>query len=178
MRPDTSEAIGLEFHGHGKWVGLGRIAVLKLPDLVFDANDLLDMVPDFVRQHVGLRKLARSAEALLEFIVKAQVNVNFFVRRAIKGARGGLRAPASGVGLISKQHELRMAIRSPGLLGQAFVPGLLRVVQDESDELHQRLFLFVERGIGTADGARGLRRTTAAQKRKEVLLKNQAQNKQ
>src|ERR1700692_840640 len=62
------------------------------------------------------------------------------------------------------------------LLGQNLAPGVLGVVQDESDEIHQRLFLLVADGIGLGDhGAAGARRV-GAEKRQKVALENQAEH--
>ena len=70
--------------------------------LALDAQNFLYVMADLVRQHVGLRKLPRGAEALLQLIVKTQVDVNFFVLRAIKRPGGRFRTSAARLNGIAK----------------------------------------------------------------------------
>ena len=61
--PDPSEAIGLELQVHGKRVRLRRITFPQTLNLLLNAQELLNMMPDFVCDHVGLRELARRTKA-------------------------------------------------------------------------------------------------------------------
>src|ERR1700680_2753855 len=71
-----------------------------------------------------------------------------------------------------------MVVRLAGLLGKNLGPGVLRVVEDERDELHQRLFGFVARGVRAAHG-RGTRPSAAAtEEREEILFEDKAEDQQ
>ena len=76
LRPDPREAIGLKLQPHGQFVLSRWVLPLDLTDLALHAQKVLDMMADLMRQHVGLREIARRSEAAAEFIIKAQVNVS------------------------------------------------------------------------------------------------------
>ena len=65
MRPDSGETIRLQFHFHGEWFLRARILFLQLPQFSLDAQNVLDVMAKFVRDHVGLGKFAGSAETPL-----------------------------------------------------------------------------------------------------------------
>ena len=46
-------------------------------------------MPDLVGQHVGLGEVARRPEALIEFLVEAEIDVDAVVAGAIEGSRRG-----------------------------------------------------------------------------------------
>ena len=46
---------------------------------------ILDMVADFMGDHIGLRKLSRRSKSALKLIVEAKVDVNLLVLRTIEG---------------------------------------------------------------------------------------------
>ena len=62
-RPDAGEAIGLQLDPHLNAVGLGLAArrLLLLLHLRQDAEQVLHVMADLVRDHIGLRELARRA---------------------------------------------------------------------------------------------------------------------
>ena len=57
------------------------------------------MVADLVREHIGLREIARRAELLAQLIVEREVDVNLLVDRAIE--RPGLGRCADAAGRLS-----------------------------------------------------------------------------
>ena len=65
-----------------------------MPDFAFHAGQLLYVVPDFVRQHVGLGEFAGRAKPLRQFVVETQIDVDLFVFRTIEwpGRRLGAAA--------------------------------------------------------------------------------------
>ena len=95
---------------------------------------------DFVGEDVGFGELSGSAEALLEFVVEAEIDVDLFVLGTVERAGGGLRGAAGGVIGVAEQNQLGVAVGNT-LLRQDLAPGVLGVVQDEGDEIDQRLFL-------------------------------------
>ena len=65
LRPDARKAVRLQlqFHRHDisqSWILLHRLLFLR-----FDPQNLLHVMPDFMRQHISLRKFAGHAESTL-----------------------------------------------------------------------------------------------------------------
>jgi hypothetical protein len=77
--PDTSEAVGLEFHPDRQLVAARGIGGLALPDLRFDSEERLHVVADFVCEDVGLREIAGGAKARVQFVEEAQVEVHLAI---------------------------------------------------------------------------------------------------
>ena len=101
-----SEAIRLEFQFHRKRIHFARIAFLLLANFGFDPSQLLNVMAQFVSDDVGLRKLARRAEAPVQLVEKAEVNVNLLVVRAIEGSGGGFCSAAAGLRASRKSTSL------------------------------------------------------------------------
>jgi hypothetical protein len=55
------------------------MCLLQLPHSALNSQDLLDVVPNFMRQHIGLGKLPRSAEAMLQLFVEFGVDIYLFL---------------------------------------------------------------------------------------------------
>ena len=87
MRPDAGKAIGLQFQPHLQGVALlGTAAFLSCAHLRFDAQQILHVMTDLVRNHIGLCEITRGFKALGQFAIKAQIDIDAAVRRAIKRA--------------------------------------------------------------------------------------------
>ncbi len=115
MGPHSGQAVGLQFCFDGERVGRSRLTFFERPHLTFDSDQLLYVMPNLVRQHIRLGKLAGSAEALLKFIEETEINVDLLVCRTIK--RSGRRAGSSASRRrnIAEQHQFGMAVtRRPG----------------------------------------------------------------
>src|SRR5258705_2806205 len=93
--PDAGKTVCLQLKPHGKGIGfaLGGAPLTGL-DLVHDAEQVLHVMADFVRNHIGLGKIAGSFETVVEFTKESEVDINFLVVAAIEGAGGGLREAA------------------------------------------------------------------------------------
>ena len=91
VSPYARQAICLQLHAHGKWIPLPRILFLQSPHFRFNAQEFLNMMPDFVRKDICLRELSRRAESLFQLVIKSKVDIDSLVRRTIKGPRRGLR---------------------------------------------------------------------------------------
>ena len=67
VSPDAGKTVGLQLKPYRQRVCLGLAgALLCLMHLVRDAKQILHVMSDFVGDHVGLGKLARRMEALLQ----------------------------------------------------------------------------------------------------------------
>ena len=92
--PDPGEAIRLQLGAHRQsaradLAGLPRLRLLQ------NAEKLLDMVADLMRQHVSLGEVAGRAEALLQLGVEVEIDINVLVVRAVERSAGGGRRSAT-----------------------------------------------------------------------------------
>src|SRR5512133_3967855 len=83
-RPRAREAVRLQLHPDGERVARARVALLRGVHALRDAEDVLDVVPDLVRDDVRVRELASRAEARRELPVEAQVDIDLLVERAVE----------------------------------------------------------------------------------------------
>ena len=132
----------------------------------------------FVSDDVGLRKLARRAEAAVQLVEKAEVNVNLLVVGAVERSGGGFCSTAAGLRCVAEEHQLGMAIVGVSLLRQDLRPGVLGVVQNERHILHQRLFSGIAGRIRLADGRAGIHAGSAAEEAEQIGLENETENRQ
>jgi hypothetical protein len=86
MTPDAGEAVGLQLLPHRQRIGCRRVAaaLLRGAHLVRDAEQVLHVVTDFVRDHVSLGELARRVKTFPEVAVERQVDIDLLIRRAVK----------------------------------------------------------------------------------------------
>src|SRR4051812_17174687 len=134
VAPHAGEAVGLELGAHRDVVAAVATAEQLRP--LLDAQQLLQVVPHLVGEHVGLREVTRRAEPLLELAVERQVDVGVLVGRAVERADRARRSAAPGVDRAGEQHQLGVAVR----LALGLEPGLehvLDVLHRELDELDQ-----------------------------------------
>ena len=67
-------------------VGLrGRHALLGSSDLLRDAEKILHVMTDFVRNDIGLGKLTGRAEPLGHLVEKGKIQIDLIVTGAVKG---------------------------------------------------------------------------------------------
>src|SRR4051794_7010139 len=110
MCPNPGEAISLQFQLHRNAFRRRRILFLVLMCLLLDADQLLNVVSDFVCQHVSLGKLSRRSESALQLIVKTKIDIHLFVGWTIERSGSRLRHSTGGVDRIAKQNELSVAV--------------------------------------------------------------------
>src|SRR5581483_11254868 len=79
VSPHARVAIGLQLHPHGPRV---RIAIERFP--IDHSGKVLDVVPDLVRNHIGLGEIARCLEAPLQLGEEAEVQIDAPVSRTIE----------------------------------------------------------------------------------------------
>jgi hypothetical protein len=117
------------------------------------------VVADFMRQHIGLREVARRAEALAQFAVEVQVDIEVAVGRTVERAARGARRPAGRIDAPAEQRQRRLGIILPRCL-EYLRPGLLRVGEHGGDEVaHFRVRARLRSWLGTGRRTRlGLRR--------------------
>ena len=156
VRPDAGQAIGLQLEPHRQRVGLllRRRAAARL-HLLGDAEQVLHVMPDLVRDHVGLREIARRLEALAQLAVEAEVDVDLLIGRAVERTHRRLREAARRLHRAGEQHQLGLLVLRPGLPEQR-APGVLGVGQHHRDEsCHRVVGRRLGRRAGLLDGALG-----------------------
>ena len=104
--PHARQAIGLKFEGNGEAIALRRHPLLEVAHLLLDAQNLLHMVPDFVRQYVGLRELARSAKTIAKLVEEGEIDIDLLVRRTVKRPGGRLCGSTAGPSVTRKRTSL------------------------------------------------------------------------
>src|SRR5262249_24403928 len=110
MSPHTCQTVGLQFHPDRQIVGALGARLLHLPHLPIDVQEMLNMMSDFVREHVRLRELAGRAEAGAQLIVESEIDVDLLIARAVERASRRLSKAARRIDGITEEHELGMTV--------------------------------------------------------------------
>jgi len=102
MRPNPSKAVGLQLDPNLELIAFNRVhAALRFLHLGQDPEQILHVMTDLVRDHVGLGELAAfasniaAAEAALEILKECGVEIDLPIVWTIERTRGGLSKPAS-----------------------------------------------------------------------------------
>jgi hypothetical protein len=135
--PDAGEAVGLQLQPHRQGVALafGSVA-LGVVHLVADAHQVLHVVADFVRHHIGLGEFAGGVEALLEQAEEVEVDVDVLVPRAVERSGGGTAGAAGGLDGAAEHLHLRHLVAG-AVAAEQVRPHVFRVGQDD---FHQLVF--------------------------------------
>ena len=99
-----------------------------------NAEQILHVMSNFVRDDVGLRKIASCTQAILEFMEKTQVDVNASIFWTIERTSGPAREPAAGPNLVREDHQLWLLVLAAHL-PEDRMPGVFGIGQNDSDEL-------------------------------------------
>ncbi len=154
MRPHAGEAIGLELLANGQVAPSARVLLGHLLDLIGDAELGLDVMAELMRDDVGHREVAAlRAEARLELVHEAEIEVDLLIRRAIEGPGRGSRRSAIGLRRAVEQHEFRLRVVAVGLAEGRRPEGL--DVVDDVGELLVRVALGIQRPAGFDGAATG-----------------------
>src|SRR4029079_5264330 len=146
--PHAGEAVGLQFDADLERIGLALVHAL--PDrlnLIHDAEKLLHVMADLVRDHIGLGEIARRMETVLQLLVEGQVDIDLLVVRAIKRSHRRDTGAASGADAAAIEPERRVAVALAILLEES-VPDVFGVGQHDRHELLQ---VVLARGLGVLD---------------------------
>ena len=138
MGPDTGEEVGLQLHADGELVVVAfRKARTHRLHLVGDAELILHVVADFVRDHISLGEVAGRAEAAFEFVVEGEVDVHLLVERAIEGAGGGAGHTAGAADLTLEEHERGRGIAAAEVGRKKLAPDVFIVGEHHPHELRE-----------------------------------------
>lgn len=174
VAPHAREAIGLQLQADRQRIRLLGTSLLKPMHSWFDAKQFLNVVTQLMSDHVSLRELTRRAKTRTQLVEKGEIEIDLLVFRAIKRTNRILSYPASRRVGFAKQHQLGVAVGNMRLVRQDAAPVTLHIIENERNELHLGLFALIARVIGP--GLDGRRARWAAQERKEIAMKQQAEN--
>ena len=108
--PDAGVAIGLQLEADRGGIALPlRTAALDLLHLVRRAEQVLDVMAEFVGDHVILREVTLGAEAIGQFVEEAGVEVDALVGRAVKRTHRRLRGAAARPSVLVEEGQARGA---------------------------------------------------------------------
>ena len=144
VSPDAGVKICLQLESNRHLLAVRFAATGR--DFVRGAGQLLHVVTNFVSDDVGLGKIAWRVECLCQLVVKAQVDVDLFIRRAIERSRfGAARAATTGLNHAPIENQggwlvfrvVASELRSPNILGAG---------EHDADKFGQLCFLGGEFG--------------------------------
>src|ERR1700735_157243 len=177
MAPNSRVTIGLQFHLHGKFIAELGVLLLQRSNFSLSAQNFLHVMAQLVRDYVGLREFSRSAEAIFQLVEEGQVEINLFIARAVKRPGGSLGEATRGIDVVPEENHFCVAV-----LRKDLRPGILRIVENERNELHFFLFGGIARRVGwTGNGPRASianSRATVQERRDQVALKDKTENEQ
>src|SRR4051812_43116518 len=141
VRPYAGEAIGLQLDPHLELVGLGLVqAALHLLHLRQNAEQVLHVMSDFVRDHIGLRELAAlaadlaAAETPLEVLEERGVEIDLAVVGTVERTHRGLRESACRAGG-AREHDQRGRLVGLAGGGEDLLPLHFRASEHGGNEL-------------------------------------------
>ena len=137
MAPHAGEAVGLQFHQHRELIGLARRPLLQGADLPLDAQQVLHVVPDLVRDDVGLGEVAGRAEAPIQLVEELEIEIDLLIAGTVERAHGALAEATRRLGGAAEEHERRLLVAT----AEQSCPGRLQVVEHLPDLDHLGLFL-------------------------------------
>src|SRR5262245_55430289 len=138
--PDAGEAIGLKFHAHLERIGLCLPhALFERFDLIGDAEKLLHVMTDLMRDNVGLRHVSWRAEAVLEVLIEVEVDIDLFVEGAIKRTHLCHADAASGTRSATEQNECGIGI-ALAITGEEVSPNVFGIGKHHGHELLEIVF--------------------------------------
>src|SRR5262245_54564008 len=141
VRPHSGKAVGLQLDSHLQFIGLDLVhAALRLLYLGQDSQQILHVVADLVRNHVGLGELAAlasdiaAAETPLEILKERGIQIDLPINGTIERTHGGLgkaACRARGAG----EHDERRALVGSASLRENLFPLDFRASQHSRYEL-------------------------------------------
>src|SRR5262249_30891898 len=122
VRPHPGKAVGLQLNSNLDLITLSRIhTALRLLYPRYDAKQILHVVADLVRDHIGLGELAALAsdiaatETPLEILKECGVEIDLLVVRTVERTHGGLGKPACRARCAGEHDERRRLVSFPSL---------------------------------------------------------------
>src|SRR5205823_11677654 len=170
--PDAGEAIGLQLEPNGDGICIAGILALQATRLRVDAQKMLYMMPELVRQDISLREITGRTKAALKLVVEGEIDVHLLIERTIERAHRRLGSSTSGLCDVAEEHELRVIVRHASL-SENRAPCVLHVIEHKGDELYEPIFRGRARNLAIRRcNARAVRGCAAGHK---ITAENQTQ---
>jgi hypothetical protein len=115
VRPHPGVAVGLQLGPDRQRVGGLRLLLFQPAQLLGDAGQQLDVVPEFVGNHVGLGEVPGDAELPLQLVEEGQVQVHGLVGWAVERAGLGRLVAAAGPDRGAEQDQPGRVVSDPGV---------------------------------------------------------------
>src|SRR5207237_7023912 len=110
VAPDAGEAVGLQLEPYRNRVGGAGILPFKAPRLRVDPKQMLNVMPKLVSEDVRFREIAGRAEAPLQLVVEAEIDINLLIERTVERTHRRLGRSTPGLGHVTEEHELRILV--------------------------------------------------------------------
>ena len=98
MSPHAGVTIGLQLDAHRALV---RVAAERRA--LERAGEILHVMSDLVRQHVGLREIAWRAELLVKIVEEAQIEIDLAIARTVERPGRRARQPARRLNRVAEE---------------------------------------------------------------------------
>ena len=109
-------------------------------DFLRDPHKRLHVMGYFMRDDISLGEIARCREAVLKIPIEGEVDIEFVIAGAVKGAGGSLSETAGRADGIGEEHQFGLLVTLAPLLEKR-APGILRIGEDDRDEFGELIVL-------------------------------------
>src|SRR5262249_8693930 len=133
--PHSGKAICLQLQPNGGLVRASpRRSLLICVDLITDAQQILDVMSDFMSNDICLREIARRMKAIAQFLKETRVEINLFIREAVERPHRRLTKAARGFDSPSKKDQFWFAV-SYAFASENIRPRIFCVTENGCDKV-------------------------------------------
>src|SRR5256885_13331413 len=100
---------------------------------------MLNMMSQLVRENVRFREVAGRAEAALQLIIEAEIDIHPLVERTVERSHRRLGRSTPGLRHVAEENELRVLVGHMPI-AENRTPSVLHVIEHVRDELHEAIF--------------------------------------
>ena len=124
---DAGEAVRLQLEAHRKLVGSVRVALLQAVYLVGNAEQVLHVVADLVRDDISAREIAARPQLRFHLLVESEVDVELLVGRAVERAHRRFREAAARIDRAAVAARASASRYAAALVREDLAPDILGV---------------------------------------------------
>src|SRR5581483_602988 len=147
VAPDAGETVGLEFDAHRQTARPlhALAATFEILFLAHDADQVLHVMADFVRDHVRTCEVAAGMKARVHLVEEIEIEIDAMIGGTVERAHGFRGGAAARARLAMEQQELRLfVLLTLGL--EVGAPDVFGAAEDRTHETHLRI-VGVERRV-------------------------------
>ena len=130
VRPHAGQAIGHQLGLDRYRIALIRVLLFRRLNFRQQPHQVLHVMADLVRDHVGIGKVTTAAQLGLHILEESCVEVEFMVIGTIEWPHRRLGGATPGLGRTREQHEDGLLILPIGLLRQFLSPDVFSLAQN------------------------------------------------